>query len=382
MAVAREVESLPWLFLGTLTAMLAANPLFAALVSRVPRRTFIPVTYRFFTFNLLIFYLLLQDGIETSVNLAAAFFVWTSVFNLFVVSVFWGFMADVWTEGQGKRLFGFIGIGGTSGAILGALTTAALAEVLGPVPLLLVAAALLEVANLCFGRVVRIFGVDSGGAPAAARGEILSRGGSLGGLKEILRSRYLQAICLYLLFFTLSNTLIYFEQARVVDAAFGKDPAAKTAAFARIDLWENVVVAFLQIFATGRVIRALGIGATLCLLPAATLLGFSLYAAFPAFLMLVLFRISRRATELGLAKPAREVLYTVVDRETKYKAKSFIDTVVYRVGDALSAWASAGLLAWGLGFGALFLVVLPSTALWILASLYLGREQKALAAGS
>jgi AAA family ATP:ADP antiporter len=197
MGVAGSDRTLTWLYMGTLVGTLIANPCFSLLVSRYPRRVFLPVVYHFLALCLATFWALLRflppDGAKA---VAGVFFVWASVFNLFAVSVFWGFMADLWRSDQGKRLFGFIGVGGTIGAIAGAQLTKSLAEPLGPVNLVLGAALILEGAVFCMRRLVRIRGVDEG----ASRGEGAPPGrGMLDGIRLVSTSPYLLGICLFLL---------------------------------------------------------------------------------------------------------------------------------------------------------------------------------------
>lgn len=382
MGVAGGVRNLPWLYMGTLGAMLAAQPLFGLLTSRTPRKVFIPATYHFFALNMLVFAWLLSRRAEGSLWEARAFYVWTSVFNLFVVSVFWGFMADIWRAEQGKRLFALIGIGGTLGAILGAGATGMMAERLGLVWSLIVAACVLECAVVCVLVLRRLpltsaDGASASGAPADTPGaeRPLSRGGVFGGVWDVLRSPYLLGVSLFMLLFTVSSTFVYFEQARIVAGAF-KDTASRTAAFARIDLYVNIATLLLQAAVTGRLMRAVGVGRTLVLLPALTVVGFFALAAWPAFATLAAFQVLRRATDYGLTRPARETLYTVVSREEKYKAKSFIDTFVYRGGDAIGAWSSAGLTALGVGALGLAGVFAPLGIVWGAIALWLGSQQR------
>jgi len=402
MGVAGGVRNLPWMFTGTLLATLLLSPPFAALVSRFSRRRFIPYAYRFFTLNLLIFFVLfeaLEGGAR--VGVARAFYIWTSVFNLFVVSVFWGYMADVFTSEQGKRLFGFIAAGGTLGAVAGSGLTASAVQAVGTVPLLLVAAALVEASVLAFSAVDRlpVAGGAAGACPASADspGRVagpapagdpartdrdtggLNRTGIWGGLTLVLRSRYLLGIVLYMLLFTTTSTFAYFEQARLV-AAHSTSPEARTAIFARIDLLVNVVALAVQAFLTGRLIRRLGVGATQTILPLVSLAGFVALAFQPVLGVLMAFQVVRRSADYAAAKPAREVLYTVLDREEKYKAKSFIDTFVYRGGDALAGWFHSLVTAGGDPATRVVLAALPLTALWVVVCLRLGRRQQEMAA--
>ncbi len=372
MGIAGGVRNLPWLFTATFGAMLLAVPLFGALVARVPRRRFLPFVYRFFIINILIFYLLLQLGVDR-VIVGRIFFVWVSVFNLFVVSVFWSFMADLFKSSQGKRLFGFIAAGGSLGAILGPGITAALSLPLGPVHLLLVSALLLEAAVLCIRRLLQTATADDR-PPEPPIG-----GGVLAGATEVLRQPYLIWICLYILFFTTTSTFLYFQQAELVAAAF-EDPAERTRVFALIDLSVGILTVLVQLAVTGKILARFGLGVGLAFLPLLTCAGFLAFVVAPQLAALVAFQSIRRAANFALSKPAREVLFTVVGQEAKYKSKNFIDTVVYRGGDAVSGWAYAGLGAIGLGLQGIAAVALPIAGLWMILGFYLGRAHRQRAA--
>jgi len=409
MGIAGGVENLQWLFTGTFVAMLLAVPVFGAVVARFPRRRFVPLVYRFFILNLLIFFALLQLDMDP-IHVARAFFIWVSLFNLFVVSVFWSFMADIFRSEQARRLFGFVAAGGSLGALLGPTITASLAVPLGPVALLLVSAAFLEAAVQCIRRLLRatehwqgaeidaVEGSDdhSPSSGSVSQGEVgiaaeASRttardggeaigGGVFAGITQLARSPYLLGICLYILLYTTTSTFLYFQQAKIVAAAFD-DPGERTRLFAVIDLLVALITIAIQCFATGRLMPWLGVGATLAFLPLFTLLGFLALAAAPTLAVLVAVQALRRAANYAVSRPAREVLYTVVPREQKYKAKNVIDTVVYRGGDAVSGWAYWGLATGlGLGLGTIALVVVPLAGLWLALGLRLGRAQERRAA--
>jgi len=385
MGVAGGVRNLPWLYTGTLAAMLLANPPFAAAVARFPRRRFVSLTYRFFALNLLLFFVLLRTLPEAhTIWVGRAFFVWISVFNMFVVSIFWGFMADLFRTDQGKRLFGFIGLGGTLGGVAGAGITAVLAEIVGPVQLLLVSVALLECAVFCVGRLSRRAAASAAAGPGRlppGAAETPMGGGVLAGITGLLRSPYLLAICAYMLLYTITSTVVYFHLADFAGRTFD-DRAVRTAFFARIDLAVNVLTILTQAFLTGRIIRWLGVGVTLALLPALTVAGFAAFGLWPVLTVLVGFQVLRRAGSYAVSRPARETLYTVVSREDKFKAKAFIDTFVYRAGDQVGAWSYA-LLGWlGLGLGGIAFLAAPVAGVWLVIGLWLGQRQSALAAGA
>jgi AAA family ATP:ADP antiporter len=372
MGIAGGVEQLPWLFTATFVAMALAVPLYGVIVARFPRRRFLPLVYRFFILNILIFFVLLLAA-DDRTWVARGFFVWVSVFNLFVVSVFWSFMADLFREEQGRRLFGFIAAGGSLGALIGPAITVALAVPLGPVNLLLVSALLLELAVRCIRRLA------GNAADTAAPREAVIGGGSLAGFSELARSPYLLGIGLYIVGFTSLATLLYFEQAHIVAGAFD-DPAERTRLFATIDLLVGILTILTQLFVTGRLMRRFGVGVALMVLPVVMLLGFVLLATAPTVAVLIGFQAIRRASNFAISRPAREVLFTVVTREQKYKSKNVIDTLVYRGSDAASGWLFAGLSGLGLGLSWIALLTAPFAALWAVLAYFLGRSQRLRAA--
>jgi len=373
--------ALNWLFFGTLAGTLVVNPLFGALVARTPRRVFVPAVMHAFAASFVVFFGLLTF-LHGAPRLYAGrfFFVYASVFNLLVISVFWGFLADLFRSEQAKRLFGFIGLGGTVGGIAGGLVTVTLARRIGPVPLLLVAAALFEGGVLCLHRLARVYHVDAGAAERASQaGDGIPPGtGAFSGFTLFAKSRYLLGIAAFLLLFTVGSTFLYLAQARIVRASFA-DAGARTAFFAKADLLVNVLTALTQLFFTGRVLPAVGLGPALALLPAVTAAGFFALAASGTSGTLFAVQVLRRAAEFALVKPAREALFTVVPREEKYTAKSFIDTFVYRSGDALGALADRLVAFLGLSPLGFAWVFLPVAGVWIANALALGRRQQALA---
>ena len=392
MGIEGGVENLPWLFTATFLAMLAAIPLYGAASARWPRRRLVPGVYGFFLANLLIFYAVFREVADPA-WVARVFFVWVSVFNLFVVSVFWTFMADLFSNEQGRRLFGLVAAGGSAGAIAGPALTTGLVRVVGTHDLLLVSAGLLAFTLVCIHRLLAHAGRLRGGTGAAGAGqggtlpeagepaaEGALGGGAWAGVRLLARSPYLLGIGGYILLYTATSTFLYFEQAHIVEAALG-DPADRTALFGAMDLAVNTLTVLIQVFLTGRVVAALGVGATLALLPALVGAGFAVLAVAPVLGVLVVFQVLRRAAGYALARPAREVLFTVVDRESRYKAKNVIDTLVYRGGDALTGWAFAGLLGLGLGLAAIAAVAVPLAGIWLVTGLALGRRQEALRRG-
>jgi len=382
MGVTSGVENLQWLFTATFVAMLLTVPVFGRAVAAFPRRRLVPGVYWFFLSNILLFYLLLSLDLPRE-WIARAFFVWVSLFNLFVVSVFWSFLADIFNSQQGKRLFGFIAAGGSAGAIAGPSLTASLAIPLGPINLLLCSAVFLMLAIACIHGMLRhnagAHASSVGTRPDAPTYDISGGeavGGSLfGGVTLVLKSPHLLRICLYILLFTTTSTFLYFQQAHLVSAAFD-NPGERTRIFALIDLSVGILTVLAQLCVTGRVLRRFGLGLGLAVLPLLTLIGFIAFATMPLLTALIAFQSVRRATNFAISKPAREVLFTAVTREEKYKCKNFLDTVVYRGGDAVSGWAFAGLTALGMSLPLIAGVAAALSSLWLLTALRLGHDHE------
>ncbi|MDQ7988737.1 MAG: MFS transporter [Candidatus Dactylopiibacterium sp.] len=381
MGIEGGVENLQWLFTGTLLAMIAINPAYAALVQRWARERFISVTYAFFMANLLLFALALHMADATQrVWVGRVFFIWVSVFNLFVVSVFWALMVDVFDTAQARRLFGLISAGATVGAICGSAIASGFAQHVPTTWLLLASVALLGVAVAAVRHLSRLAPALRTACAPHAREEADAPigGGLLAGVSHTLRSPYLLGICLYILLYAVTSTFLYFQQAGIVRDHFA-GRAARTAFFANVDLVVNVLTLGVQLFVTARFLQRWGVTLTLALLPALTVLGFGVLAVAPTVAVLVTVQVLRRVGNFGFAKPTRELLFTVTTREDKYKAKPVIDTVVYRGGDQVGSWSYA-LLGW-LGAGPA-LVALPVALLWVVNAVWLGRRQAAMAAAA
>lgn len=381
MGLAGGVENLAWLFTGTLAGTLLLHPLYSAVVARLPRRRFIPLAYRFFIVNLLGFYLLLRLADATqSVWIGRVFFVWLSVFNLFVVSVFWSFMADLYHPAQSKRLFGAIAVGGTLGALLGAGLSSGLVGLLGPINLLLVSALILEVAvraarslDAAEGQLIRAAAVESTGDEREHSSQRIG-GGVFDGIRHVVKSPYLLGIAALMLFFTIAATFLYFQRIDVVSRVMADDEAARIRLFAGIDLAANTLTLLTQVFLTGRLLRWFGVVFGLAFLPSISLFGFGLLTVAPVLSVIVVFEVLRRAGNFALARPAREVLYTVLSRSDKYKAKNFNDTFVYRLGDQLGSWSYTAMAWLGLGLSGLAFSMVPLSLVWLLLAVWLGRR--------
>jgi len=381
MGIAGGVQQLPWLFTGTFLAMLAAVPLFGWVASRYPRRRFVPLTYGFFIVNVIAFWLLFRGGMHQA-WVARAFFIWASVFNLFVVSVFWSFMNDIFTTEQAKRLFGAVAAGGTAGALAGPALTAVLAVPLGAENLLLLSAGFLGLAIVCIGRLIawhaRYAAAGNNTTAFEAHDAPAMGGGIFDGITHAARSPYLLGICLFMLLFTTLSTFLYFVQAEIVRDAFAS-AAERTRVFAAMDLAVNSITVATQLLLTARLVDRFGVARTLAAVPLVLAAGFIALALAPVLGVLVAVQVLRRAGDYAITRPAREMLYVVLGRDEKYKSKNFIDTVVYRGGDAISAWVFAGLRGLGLGLGAIAWIGVPLALAWAWLALRLGRTQEALA---
>lgn len=377
MGIAKGVEKLPWLMTATMVAMLLANPIYAVLVSKLTRRRFIPIASHFFAINLVMFVILfkvLPD--HGGALLGYVFYVWLSVFNLFVVSIFWSLMSDVFNEDQGKRLFGMISMGGTLGAIIGAATTESLTRgswgiKMEPVGLMVLACFGLELAVLCMLRLASHFKLGDSKQELKEPGPDYRQG-----LRSILASSYLQMICGYILLFAVTSTFLYLMQAEIVAKSFS-DQAERTAAFARMDLWGNVLTLCLQLFVASRLLRGLGVAGVLLILPLITMLGFGGLMMWPSFAALLVVQVLRRGLHYAVDRPAREILYINLGPDERYKSKPFIDTFVYRSGDMLGVWLPT-LLAW-LAVP-MSIAAISTSSVWLLVSGALGRLLKKEAA--
>lgn len=373
MGIQGGVENLQWLFTATFLAMLMAVPLFAWLNSRVARIHYIDWVYGFFCVNLLLFaglFFVLRD----SVWLARVFYVWISVYNLFVVSVAWSLMADVFDAPQARRLFAFIAAGASVGGLAGPATSALLVGVMGAFGLMLLAALLLAVAVALKHYLMAWREVAGAGRPDAERAENPRRpvaGNPFSGLTRVLGSRYLLGIAAFVLLLTAASTFLYFEQARLVAELF-PDRAEQVRVFGAIDFVVQAGALLSQLFITGHIAQRLGVRVLLAVVPGLVCLGFLGLALAPTFAVLAAVMIVRRIGEYAFVRPGREMLFAPLDAESKYKAKNFIDTVVYRGGDALSGWAKTLLDMLGQGAMLIGLVGAGCAAVWAVLGWYLG----------
>jgi AAA family ATP:ADP antiporter len=372
---AADRGNLQLLWTAVFFVMLLAVPLYSAAVARLPRGTFIPLANRFFAVNLIAFYAalaLLPEAARPWID--RVFYVWTSVFALFVVTVFWGLIVDLFRDEQGKRLFGFIAVGSSLGGVIGSASTAALAPHLPVFLLLLLAVPPLEAA--CW--LARALDRRAERAPETLNREAEQRigGSAWSGIAPVLHDPALRNIALWILLMTFASTVLYFVQSHLVGEAIS-DRALRRAFLARIDLAVNTVTIVTQTLLTAHLLRRLGVGLTLAVLPAVAALGFLVLGTAPTAILLtalMVVRVLYDSSRHALAKPAREVLFTRVSREQRYKSKAFIDAAVYRGGDLVSGWIYAGLAGLGMAVGAIVLFAVPVAVVWAVLGRRLGQS--------
>jgi AAA family ATP:ADP antiporter len=378
MAVGSGPNTIPWLFTATFIAMIIATPAFGWVTSRYPRRKFLPWVYLFFIVNILIIWAVFSiyiDREQSHIWLGRVFFVWLSVFNLFVVSVFWSFMADIFTREQGRRLFGVMAAGGSFGGLIGGIVTSVLVVQIGFQNLFPFAAALLAMAIYCIKQLRRWVSAEQEQAVSSA-GQGKPLGGSpFAGITHALSSAYFGSIAVSSIIASLLGTFLYMFTAQLVQEAI-PDPDKQTQFFSNINVATLTISLFGQLFLVRHVVGRFGIGVSLALMPIVSIAGFAILAVNPTLAGLAILTIARRGLGFGFTKPSTDMLYSVVTPEDKYKSKNFIDTAVYRSGDLIGTWAIRGLSALGLGIAAISWVMVPFTALWAVIALWLGRDYK------
>ncbi len=374
MGITSGVEKLPYLFWGTFLSMLALQPLYGWLTSRLRRPVFLPWVYAFFTANLLGFYLWFNLQADHT-WIARAYYVWVSVFNFFIVAVFWSLMADVFTREQAGRMFGFIAAGASSGGLLGPLVAGRLALPLGSINLLLISATLLASSLIFMRRVIhwhRHFGSGARGADV----DTPLGGHMLAAFQQVLRSPYLLGIALFVFLLSWVSTFLYLEQQAYVAKVFAT-PDERTRFFSNVDFWVQCFSLLTQLFLFGRLFKWIGHRALLVSVPLIMTAGYAIFALLPSFAVLIAVLAVRRVGEYAITRPCRDSLYTVCTREEKYKAKSLIDTFIYRGGDATSASVYqllSGPLALGpSGIGWVGALI---SALWMAIALALGKSHE------
>jgi len=387
MAVGSGADTIPYLFLGTFAAMMVATPIFGWVTSRYPRRIFLPWVYLFFISNILVFWFIFSQFVDDGTDhvwLGRVFFVWLSVFNLFVVSVFWSFMADIYTRNQGRRLFGFITAGGSIGALIGGAATSAYVVQIGFQTLFPIAAVLLLLAIVCIrqlrGWVAQSHENDNEDTTETTKP---LGGNPLGGITHVFGSNYFLAIVASSILASLLGTALYMFAAQLVEVSI---PGAnsRTEFFSKINFWTNLFALLGQMFLVRPIVARFGIGRSLAVLPLISIAGFVLLALDPVLGVVAFITIARRALGFSFSKPTTDMLYSVVTPEEKYKTKNFIDTAVYRFGDIVGTWSVKlmmgmsifGVSFVGLSIAGVSLVMLPFAVVWTAISLWLGREYK------
>ena len=374
MGITSGLDTLPYLFWGTFVVMLIAQPLYGWLTSRLRRTAFLPIMYAFFTANLLAFYIWFNLQADHT-WIARTYYIWVSVFNFFIVAMFWSLMADVFTREQAGRMFGFIAAGASLGGLVGPLLAGRLAVPLGTINLFPISAALLVASLLCMLKVIRGHSQrtsESLGGEANARLD----GSILAAFHQVVRSRYLLGIALFVILLSWVSTFLYLEQQRFVAHVF-TNRDARTRFFSDVDFWVQCAALVTQLALFGRFFKWFGHRAMLASVPFLMVMGYLLFALIPSFPVLVGVFALRRVGEYAVTRPCRDSLFTVCTREEKYKAKSLIDTFIYRGGDATSASLYRGLTS-GLGFGPVGVGIAGAfiSALWLLLAIMLGKSQE------
>jgi len=377
MAVGSGADTIPYLFIGTFIVTLIVTPIFGWVTSRYPRRVFLPWVYLFFISNILIFWAIFSFRVDSGLDhvwLGRTFFVWLSVFNLFVVSVFWSFMADIYTREQGRRLFGLITSGGSIGALLGGAATSLLVKHIGFHNLFPIAAVLLSFGIICI-RQLRNWVVhehEDGIDETAESGKPLG-GNPLGGITHVFGSKYFGGIVASSVIASLLGTALYMFAAQLVEASI-PEPDARTQFFSNINVASNFFALIGQMFLVKHVVQRFGIGTSLSLLPIVSVVSFILLAIDPVLGVVAFMTGARRALGFTFSKPTTDMLYSVVTPEEKYKTKNFIDTAVYRFGDVVGTFTVK--LMMGLGMTGVSMVMLPFAVIWAVISLWLGRDYR------
>ncbi|MBT8108870.1 MAG: MFS transporter [Gammaproteobacteria bacterium] len=384
MAVGSGPNSIPYLFIGTFVTMIFATSVFGWVASRFPRRQFLPWVYLFFIANMLIFWVVfaqLRGTGEDYIWLGRVFFVWVSVFNLFVVSVFWSFMADIYTRKQGRRLFGFITSGGSIGALVGGLVTSMLVTRIGFQNLIPIAAAVLVVAVFCIGRLKDwVHQEHESEIDRTVESEAPLGGTPLAGITHLLSSNYFLGIALMSVVASLLGTALYMFRAELIETAI-LSPDARTQFFSNMNVAQNALALIAQMFLVKQVVTRFGIGRSLSLFPVASIIGFAILALEPTLMAVAVLDVVRRGLGFGFAKPSTDMLYSVVTPEEKYKTKNAIETAVYRGGDVVGTWSIKLLSVLGMGMAAISVVMLPFAVLSAVVALWLGRDYKRRAKG-
>jgi ATP:ADP antiporter, AAA family len=408
--IERGSSMMAYLFTGTLIATLVLHPIYARLVSRLPRTVFIPIVYHFFTVVLIVFlvvFSILREPTTVTVlgqtfsfqtnggsialfgeqvgyrEIAGyVFFIFVSVFNLFVVSVFWSLITDIFSEEQGRRFFGSLAAGGSAGAFLGGLLAWQLAEKVGSTNMIVLTIILVQMATL-FVRVLIRKAPSKSSLPerfetTTSDAETVIGGSWLDGVKHVLRSPYLLGIALLMFSMTVSNTYVYLQKADIVAATFTSDDA-QTAFFGMVDTYVNVATLLIQILLISRMFQAFGVAMVIVIVPLIYVLGFSALAIWQTLGVFIVLEVLTRSGRYAIMRPCRELLYSVLPRGDKYKAKNLNDTFVYRFGDQVGAWSDKAMKLLEFATPSIALVGAGVATTMGLVAFALGRKQESLA---
>jgi AAA family ATP:ADP antiporter len=365
------------LWLATWIVSLAIVPIYGAIVAKIRRSVFLPLIYGFVAIALAIVGGVLQAN-PKSAGVAQFFYVFISVLSLFLVSVFWSFMVELFDSGQAKRLFPVIAAGGTAGALVGPLFTDLAARTIGNAGILFVGAALFGVAVLLQAVLIQLWKrqPESRRERDEAQGRPRDRaigGNPFAGVTLVLRSPYLLGIAAYVTLLATANTFLYFEQLRLVETTF-TDTQTRTSVFARIDWIVQSLTILAQLFITGRVASRLGVVVLLTIIPVAIFFGFVALALWNSFAVLAVVIVLRRSGEYAFVRPGREMLWSPMTKETKYKAKNFVDVPVYRGADAVVAQLQRAIEGAGFGAQTVALFGAVGAILWTANGWWLGRR--------
>lgn len=379
MAVGSGPMTIPYLFIGTFIVSLIASSIFGWITSRYPRRVFLPWVYLFFVINILIFWGLFTtrlDNEHDTVWLGRTYFVWLSVFNLFVVSVFWSFMADIYTREQGRRLFGLITAGGSLGGILGPAATSYFVTTIGYQNLFPIAAAILTLAIVCLRQLRRTIKEERPPEDVKEIGKPLG-GSAFDGISHVFKTPYFLGIGASSIIASLLGTALYMWLAFIIQGEIS-DSNERVQFFSNMNMFQNIIAMFTQLFLVRLVVAKFGLGRSLALMPALSVVGFAVLTMDPTLMGVAVLTVVRRGLGFGFTKPSTDMLYSVVTPEDKYKAKNFIDVPIYRGGDLFGTWTIKLLMApiIGLTWVGISAVMVPFAVAWTGISLWLGRDYR------
>ena len=378
MVIQNGIANIQWLFMAAAGVMLLITPIFGWLTSRFKTQQFLTICTVFFALNLLVFAVLFQSysDLKASIWVSRSFYVWVNVFNMFIISLFWSYMNDSFSPEQAKRLFSVVAAGGTAGALTGPLITVSLVESFGQGKLLFIAAVILSLTIICIfvirAQIKPHFSSEDTKTHTSNTNDKL-QGGILDGIKFTWQSTYLRKITFFVITFAIISTFLAIELAAAIEQSFDS-AEERTKLFSWADLAANSLTLILQIFLTGRLIKWISYRYTLLILPIVFLLGFILIGLFPSIIGLIVLSILSRAGKYAILNPTSEMLFTIISREEKYKAKNFIDTAIVRSSNVLSSWLLSFIKALGAGSVGVLAVGASLSAVWIYIANDLGNR--------